>query len=392
MQNPTKKTYLDYAATTPVDKRVVRVMQPYFTDKFGNTASLHFFGQEVQEALDRSRKKIVGFLNVSPEEIIFTSSATESNNMVIKGVASSYKKKGNHILVSSIEHECVLESARWLSKQGFTIELIPVDRDGLVDPKTVEKMIKKGTILVSVMHANNEIGTVQPIEEIGKICYKKNVLFHTDASQTFGKIPIDLGNLPVDFLTASAHKIYGPKGAALLYIKKGIKIEPLLHGGGHEHGLRSSTINLAVIIGFTKAADLCFSEITKEPARQAKLRDYLISHVLEKIPDSFLNGHPQKRLANNVNLGFKYIEGESIVMELDSFGIAVSTGSACASSDLKPSHVLLAIGLLPQEAHGSIRVSLGRFTQKKDIDYILQVLPKVVKKLRKISPYKSFAL
>ena len=382
------KTYLDYAATTPVDPRVLKAMLPYFTEKFGNSVSLHTFGQEAKKALEKTRSIMAKALNTKDKnEIIFTSSATESNNLAIKGIAFANQNKGKHIIISSIEHSCVLNSAQWLEKQGFKITKIKVDKYGLIDPKEIEKVIRKDTILVSIIHANNEIGTIEPIEEIGKICEKKRVYFHTDAVQSFAKIPIDVQKLKIDLLTASSHKLYGPKGAALLYIKKGTKIEPLIHGGGHEFGLRSSTVNIPAIVGFGKAVEICKKEMKKESKRQIKLRDKLINGVLKKIPDSYLNGHPKKRLSNNTNFRFDYIEGESIIMDLNSYGIAGSTGSACSSEKLEPSHVLLACGLRPEQVHGSLRLTMGRWTKKEDIDYLLKILPKTIKKLRKLSPY-----
>lgn len=385
-----KKIYIDYAATTPVDPRVLKAMFPYFSEKFGNSVSLHSFGQEAKKALEKTRLIAAKALNAKDkEEIIFTSSATESNNLALKGVAFANKDKGKHIIISSIEHDCVLNSARWLEKQGFKITKIKVDKYGLIDPKEIEKAIKKDTILVSIIHANNEIGTIEPIEKIGRICQKKKVYFHTDAAQSFGKIPIDVQKMKVDLLTASSHKIYGPKGAALLYIKKGTKIEPLLHGGNHEFGLRASTVNIPAIIGFGKAIDICEKEMKKESKRLIKLRDKLINGVLKKIPDSHLNGHPKKRLPNNANFWFFFVEGEAIVINLDSYGIAASTGSACSSEKLEPSHILLACGLRPEQAHGSLRLTLGRWTKEKDIDYLLKVLSEVIKKLRTISPFKK---
>lgn len=389
-----KRIYLDYAATAPVDKRVLKAMEPYFSKEFGNTMSLHSFGQVSKIALEESRQTIAGLIGAKIDEIIFTSSATESNNLAIKGIAFANKgtlrqaQDKNHIVISSIEHPCIIESADWLEKQGFKITRIKVDRYGMVNPSDVENAIKKETILVSIMHASNEIGTIQPIEKIGKICRAKNVYFHTDASQSFGKILLDVKKMDIDLLTASSHKIYGPKGAGLLYIRKGIKIEPVLHGGGQENGLRGSTVNVPAIVGFAKAAEICHSEMPKENKRLTKLRNKLIKGLL-KTRDSNLNGHPENRLCNNVNIWFSYVEGESLVMQLDLEGVAVSTGSACSSLKLEPSHVLLAIGLKPQEAHGSLRISLGRFTKEEDINYLLKVLPKIVKKIREISPFKS---
>lgn len=384
-----KKIYLDYAATTPVDTRALKAMLPYFTEKFGNTMSLHSFGQEAKEALEKSREVVADLMGAKPNEIFFTGSATESNNTVLKGVALANKEKGRHIIISPIEHDCVMESARFLETQGFEITRLKVDKYGLVDPAVLKKALRKDTLLVSVMHANNEIGTIEPVAEIGKICRERNVCFHTDAAQSFGKIPIDVNKMNIDLLTASSHKIYGPKGAACLYIREGVKILPLLHGGGHESGLRSSTSNVPAIVGFAEACRLCQKELVKESQRQSKMRDKLLKGVLEKIEDSHLNGEPQKRLPNNVNFWFSFVEGESIIIQLDLLGIAASTGSACSSEKLEPSHVLLAISLKPQEAHGSLRLSLGRWTKESDIDYVLNVLPKVIKDLRKISPFKK---
>jgi len=380
-----KKIYLDNAATTPVDKMVLEAMKPYFSEKYGNTMSLHSFGQEAKLAVEKSRAILASMINAKPNEVIFTSSATESNNAAIKGVVGN--KKSGHIVISSIEHPCVIESAKWLEKQGFEITRLPVDKFGMVNPNDVKKSIKENTILVSVMHASNEIGTIQPIEEIGKICRKAGVYFHTDASQSFGKEPIDVNKMNIDLLTASSHKIYGPKGVGFLYIRNGVKIEPLLHGGGQENGMRGSTINVAGIVGFAKAAEICKKEMKKENKRLITLRNKLIKEVL-KIKNSRLNGHPTKRLANNVNFSFDFIEGESLLMQLDMEGIACSTGSACSSFKLEPSHVLLAIGLKPEQAHGSLRVSLGRWTTKKDIERIIKVLPNIIKKIRAISPFK----
>ena len=396
MTKKLSKIYLDYAATTPVDPRVVKVMLPYFSEKFGNTMSLYSLGQEAKQALEESRETISDLIKAKPEEIIFTSSATESNNLALKGIAFANKNRGKHIIISQIEHPCVMESAKWLEKQGFEITRIPVDKYGLVNPEDIKKTIRKDTILVSIIHASNEIGTIHPITEIGEIIKKYNIQnteykihFHTDASQSFGKIPIDVNKMNIDLLTASSHKMYGPKGAALLFVKEGTRIEPILHGGGQEMGLRSSTINVPAIVGFAEACKICQREMIKENKRIAKLRDKLIKGVLEKIPNSYLNGHPEKRLPNNANFWFEFVEGESIVIQLDLSGISASTGSACSSAKLEPSHVLLAIGLKPPQAHGSLRLSLGRWTKEKDIDYVLKVLPEAIKRLRKISPFKN---
>ena len=404
MINKKHIVYLDYAATTPVDPRVLKTMLPFFSEKFGNTMSLYNLGQEAKQALEESRETISDLIKAKPEEIIFTSSATESNNLALKGIAFANKNKGGHIIISQIEHPCVMESAKWLEKQGvdelrssspfanarvFEITRLKVDKYGQVNPDDVKKAIRKNTILVSIIHASNEIGTIQPILEIGKICRQKGVYFHTDAAQSFGKIPINVNKMNIDLLTASSHKMCGPKGAALLFVREGIRIEPLLHGGGQEMGLRSSTTNVPAIVGFAKAAKICQKEMAKESQRLIKLRDKLIKGVLEKIDNSHLNGHPEKRLPNNANFWFKFVEGESIVIQLDLSGISASTGSACSSAKLEPSHVLTAIGLKPQEAHGSLRLTLGRWTKEKDIDYVLKVLPRVIKNLRKISPFKN---
>ncbi|PIS38743.1 MAG: cysteine desulfurase NifS [Candidatus Nealsonbacteria bacterium CG08_land_8_20_14_0_20_43_11] len=384
-----RKIYLDYAATTPVDPRAVKAMLPYFSEDFGNTMSLHSLGQEAKGALEESREVIADLIGAKSSEIIFTSSATESNNLALKGIAFANRDKGRHIIISQIEHPCVMESAKWLETQGFEVTRLRVDKYGLVDPEDVKKAIKKDTILVSIMHANNEIGTIEPIEEIGKICRQKRVYLHTDAAQSFGKIPIDVNKMNVDLLTSSSHKMYGPKGAATLFIREGTKIEPLIHGGGHESGLRSSTVNVAAIVGFAEAVRICKKETKKESARLIKLRDKLINGILKKIEGSHLNGHPKLRLSNNANFWFEFIEGESIVIQLDLLGIAASTGSACSSAKLEPSHVLLAIGLRHERAHGSLRLTLGRWTTEKDIDYVLEALPKVIKRLREISPFKN---
>jgi cysteine desulfurase len=381
-----KRIYMDYAATTPVDKSVVKSMLPYFTEKFGNPASIHSAGTEANKALEKAREVFANYLSCDLTEIFFTSSATESNNWALKGIARAYKNKGNKIIVSSVEHDCVLNSAKWLSQNGFEVEHAPVDEFGTVDLEKLKKMITKETILVSIMHSNNEIGTLQPVKEIGEICKEKGVLFHTDAAQSFGKMPINMKKLNIDLLTASSHKMYGPKGIALLYIRKGTLIEPLLHGGGHERGKRSSTVNVAGIVGFAKALELCVKEMYDEKLRQTKLRDRIIKFILKEITHSHLNGHPKNRLFNNVNVRFDFIEGEALMMELDHKGVEVSTVSACASSTLQFSHVLLACGIEEKYAQGTIRISLGRYTTEKDVDYLLEILPKAVEKMRKISP------
>ena len=383
-----KKVYLDYAASTPADPRVIKAMLPYFFNEPGNSMSLHGFGRIANDAVEKARFQVASLIKAQSEEIVFTSSATESNNLALKGIAEANQKKGKHIIISSIEHDCVMESALWLEKKGFKITKLKVNKYGLIDLKQLERAIKKDTILVSIIHASNEIGTIQSIREIGRICKEKDVYFHTDAAQSLGKLPIDVNKMNIDLLTGSSHKMYGPKGVACLFVRRGVNINPILHGGGHESGLRSSTLNVPAIVGFGLACSIALKKMGVESEKQIKLRDKLIKGVL-KIKGSYLNSHPSQRLPNNANFRFDFIEGESLVMQLDLNGIAASTGSACSSAKLEPSHVLLAIGLKPEQAHGSLRLSLGRWTTEKEIDFVLKVLPKVVKKLRNISPFKK---
>jgi cysteine desulfurase len=383
------RVYLDYAATTPTDPRVVKTMIPYFTRNFGNTVSLHSYGQEAMEKLEDARRVMAQSLNAKSSEIIFTSSATESNNFALKGIAFANKNRGKHIIISAIEHACILNSAQWLEKQGFEISKVKVDQNGIVDLNDLKKKIRKDTLLISIMHANNEIGTIQPIKEIGQICKDNDIYFHTDAAQSFGKEEINVEEMNIDLLTASSHKMYGPKGVGLLFLREKTKIDPLLHGGGHEFGLRSSTSNLPGIIGFAKALQLEKELNPEENKRIREMRDRLIEGILNQIKDCRLNGHPEKRLDNNVNVAFSFIEGESLLIQLDALGIAASTGSACSSHKLQSSHVLQAIGLKPKEIQGSLRLSLGRWSKEKDIDYVLEVLPGAVEKLRKISPFRK---
>jgi cysteine desulfurase len=381
-----KRIYFDNAATTRVDPRVLAKMRAFFSEKYGNPNSLHSFGREAREAVEAARESAAKVINAKPNEVIFTGSGTEANNLAIKGIA--FAKKKGHVIVSAIEHHCVLEAAEWLKSQGFDVSVLGVDKDGLVNLDELEKSIRPDTILVSIMTANNEIGTIEPIREISKICHDHGVLFHTDAVQAYGKIPIDVKRDGIDLLSASGHKIYGPKGVGLLYIREGIEITPLLHGGGQEFGIRSSTENVPGIVGFGAAAEICRKTMVQEAARLKKMRDVLIK-ALSKIPHSRLNGHPEKRLPNNVNFSFEFIEGEALVSSLDAEGIAVSTGSACSSRSLKPSHVLLAIGLPPHIAHGSMRLTLGRFNTASEVRYAQKVITRVIENLRKISPYKG---
>jgi len=381
-----KKVYLDYAATTPTDPIVVSAMQPYFFEKFGNASSLHAYGQEAKKAIEDSRESLAGFINAKPEEIIFTSGGTESDNYALLGAAYALEKKGNHIITSVIEHHAISEPAKFLEKKGFKVTYLLVDKDGLVSPDDLKKAITDKTILISVMHANNEIGTLQPIAQLGKIAREKGIYFHTDAVQTVGHIPIDVDQLNVDILSLSAHKFYGPKGVGALYVKKGIRIDTFLRGGDQERGRRASTQNTTGIVGLGKAVELCQKQMASEIKFQSSLRDRLIKEIPARVPEVRLNGHPAKRLPNNVNFSIKYIEGESMLLSLDLLGIACSTGSACTSSSLEPSHVLLAIGLDHETAHGSLRITLGRWTKESDIDYLLEKLPQVVQKLREMSP------
>ncbi len=382
-----KKVYMDYGATTPVDPRVLKAMEPYFLKNYGNSMSFHSWGVKAKGALEDSREKVASLMNANAKELVFTGSATESDNMALKGIALANKDKGKHIIVSSIEHHAVLEPAGWLEKQGFEVTHLPVDQYGLVDLNKLEDAIRKDTILVSIIFGNNEIGVIQDIKGIGKICREKGVYFHSDATQAFGKVPIDVKKMNIDLLTINAHKVYGPKGVGALYIKEGTNIEPLLHGGGHESGFRSSTVNVPGIVGFGKVAEIQKKEMKSDAKKQIKSRDKLIKGTLE-IEDSHLNGHPTKRLPNNAHFWFAYIEGESLMMQLDIHSIAVSTGSACSSGSLEPSHVLLALGLKHEQAHGSLRLTIGKYTKKEEVNYVLEVLPKVVEKLRKISPFK----
>ena len=381
-----KKIYMDHAATTPVRKEVIREMQPYFDKKYGNASSLHSFGREARDAIEIARQKIAKIINAEPEEIIFTSGGTGSDNMAIKGPTFVNKIK-NQIITSKIEHDAVLESCKKLGEAGFKVKYVDVDKNGIINVEQLKKSITNKTLLVSVMHANNEIGTIQPIGEIARICRQKRIYFHTDAVQTFCKEKIDVKKMNIDLLSASAHKIYGPKGIGFLFVRKGTKIGALVHGGGHEFGLRSGTENVTGIVGFAKAAELANKEMNSENARLKRLRDKIIQKLL-KIEGTKLNGDKEKRLSNNVNISFKAIEGESILLKLDEKGIAVSTGSACSSKSLEPSHVLLAIGCSHIQAHGSVRFTLGKANTDKDVNFLLAVLPKIIKDLRGISPFK----
>jgi cysteine desulfurase len=382
-----RRIYMDHAAGMPVDERVLKAMTPFFTIDYGNPSSVHSFGNEARRAIDRSRSKVAGLIGAErKEEVIFTSGGTESNNLAIKGVAYRNRNKGNRIIISSIEHISVLNICKHLSKQGFEINYLPVDKHGIVDIQSLEKELTDKTILVSIMYANGEIGTIEPIREIGEIAHNRKALFHVDAVAAAGQIPIDVRNHNIDLLSLSSNDMYGPKGVGALYIKTGTRIEPLVLGGGQERGLRSGTENIPGIVGMGKAAEIAKAEMDREAERLTGLRDKLIEGVLDSIPESYLNGHPTTRLPNNVNVRFSYIEGESLILSLDMEGVACSSGSACTSKTLEPSHVLLATGLRHEEAHGSLLFTLGKQNIEDDVDYVLGLLPGIVKRLRKISP------
>jgi cysteine desulfurase len=381
-----KRVYLDYAATTPTHPEVVKAMLPYFTEMFGNPSSIYSYGQEAKEAIENARAQVAQLIGARSDEIVFTSGGTEADNFALKGIAFANEARCNHIITSTLEHHAVLESAKFLEQRGFRVTYLPVDKYGLVDPSDVKKAITSETSLVSVMHANNEVGTIEPIAEIGRITRETGVYFHTDAVQTVGHIPVNVNELGVDLLSMSAHKLCGPKGVGALFIRKGTKIVSLLHGGEQERRRRASTENVPGIVGLGKAAELAKSEIDEEARRLTLLRDKLTKNLLERIEHTQLNGHPTRRLPNNVNISVEYVEGESMCLNLDLEGICASTGSACSSANAEPSHVLLALGILPQQAHGSLRFTLGKWTTEEDIERVLEVLPRVIEKLRAMSP------
>jgi cysteine desulfurase len=378
-----KRIYLDNAATTSLRNGVLEAMAPYFSDKFGNASSLHSFGQEAKEALDESRVVIAKKLNAKPDEIIFTSGGTESNNLALKGIAFRHKDKGKHIITTKIEHSSILNPLKWVEKEGFEVTYLDVDSQGRINLNELESSIRKDTILVSVGHGNNEIGTLQDLTEIGRITSEKDVLFHTDACQTFTKHMIDVEVQNLDLVTINAHKIYGPKGVGALYIRDGTKITPVNHGGQHEKNLRGGTENIPGIVGFAKAAELMNR---KDILHMQELRDALVKKVLLEVEGSQLNGHPCERICNNANFTFPGVEGESLILRIDMRGIAGSTGSACSSQSLMPSHVLLAIGLKPEDAHGSLRITTGLDSSIEDMNYAASVIEEEVAKLRKMSP------
>ena len=384
------RIYLDNAATTAVSPEVLTAMLPYFTECYGNPSSIHSTGRDAHKAVDAARRQVAAAINADPSEIYFTAGGSESDNWAIKGTAFAKKDKGNHIITTAIEHHAVLHTCQWLEKQGFEVTYLPVDENGLVSVADVEKAITDKTILISVMAANNEIGTIEPIEEIGALARSRGILFHTDAVQAVGAIPLDVKAMNIDMLSMSGHKFHGPKGIGALYIRKGVRLDTLIAGGAQERGKRAGTENLPGIVGIGKAIEIATRDMEANAARMTALRDKLIHGILENIPDVRLNGHPTRRLPNNVNVSVRYIEGEALLLRLDLAGIAGSSGSACTSGSLDPSHVLLAIGLPHEIAHGSLRLTLGTDTTEADIDEVLDKLPGIVKNLRDMSVLNEF--
>lgn len=381
-----RKVYFDHSATTATAPEVASQMVEYMTNTFGNPSSVHAFGREAKKAIIHARKQVADLIGANPEEILFTSGGTEGDNMVLRGIAEANKKRGKHIITTQIEHHAILHTCEALEKEGYRVTYLPVDEYARVNPQDVADAISDDTILISVMFANNEVGTIQPIAEIGKIAKEKGIYFHTDAVQAVGNYPIDVNEYGIDLLTISSHKFHGPKGIGALYIRKGVRIKPILFGGAQEKTLRPGTENTPGIVGLGKAAELAQAELTDKINRVQKLRDKLIAGITERIPEAKLNGHPTLRMPGNVNFSFRYIEGESLLLNLDIKGIAASSGSACTSGSLDPSHVLLAMGITHEIAHGSLRLSLGRENTEEDVDYCLEVLPEIVARLRSMSP------
>lgn len=378
--------YFDNAATTKLDKNVLESMLPYLTDSYGNPSSIYKLAQENRIAIENARSSIASIFNAKPNEIYFTSGGTESDNWALKCIAQAYQKKGKHIITSSIEHHAVLHSCKYLETQGFRVTYLPVDKDGLIDLEKLKENICDDTILISIIFANNEIGTIQPIEEIGKIAHEHNIIFHTDAVQAVGSIAIDVEKMNIDAMSLSAHKFYGPKGIGALYLRKNVKIIPFMDGGAQEFSKRGGTENVPGIIGMAKALEIAYKNLDENNIFLTKLRDKLIENILENVPHCRLNGHRYKRLPNNINISFEFIEGESLLLLLDSKGFFASSGSACTSGSLDPSHVLLAIGLPHEIAHGSLRITLGKYNTSKEVDSFLTELPEIIKRLRDMSP------
>jgi cysteine desulfurase len=384
--SPARRIYLDHNATTPVHPEVLEAMLPYYKDKFGNASSIHSFGRETKVALEESREKVAKFINASPQEIYFTSGGTESDNLAIKGTAFANRKKGKQIITSKIEHHAILESCKFLEKEGFQVTYLPVDKYGLVDPDDLKKALRENTILVSIMHANNEVGTIQPIEELCKIAKKRGAYFHTDAVQSVGKMPVDVQKLDVDMLSMSGHKIYGPKGVGAIYIKKGTRVISWSHGGSHERSRRAGTENVPGIVGLAKAMEIAYRDMEEQSQHLKNLTETFYQKLTQTISDVILNGRMEERIPNTLNLSFKAVEGESIILSLDLKGVAVASGSACTSGTLEPSHVLSAMGIAPDIAQGTIRFSFGRDNTMDDVDYVVEILPEIVSRLRAMSP------
>lgn len=380
-----RKVYLDHAATTPVHPEVIAAMLPYFHNHFGNPSSVHSFGRDSRKAVDEAREKVAKAIGADPREVFFTSGGTESDNIAIQGLALARNKDGRHIITSKIEHHAVLDTCHFLESQGYEVTYLPVDENGLISLADFEAALRPDTILVSIMHANNEVGTIQPIKEMAAIAHAKKISFHTDAVQTVGSIPVDVKDLGVDMLSLSAHKFYGPKGIGVLYIKKGTRVKPLYHGGSQERKYRPGTENHVGIIGLAKALELATAELTPRQPQIRALREQLAAGLVA-LPEVQLNGHPTQRLPGNVNVSVRYVEGESLILSLDMHGIAVSSGSACTSGSLEPSHVLLAMGLTHEQAHGSLRLTLGADNTEEDVAYVLSVMPEIIERLRKMSP------
>ena len=381
-----RNVYLDYSATTPVKEEVLKEMIPYFTEKFGNPSSLYDKGLEAKDAVNHAREQVAALINAEPREVFFTAGGTEADNWAVFGVCDKLKEKGNHIITTKIEHHAMLHSCAFLEKQGFEVTYLDIDKDGRVNLEQLKNSITDKTILISVMMVNNEIGTVQPIKEIAEIAKAHKIIFHTDAVQALGNVPIDVKELGVDLMSMSSHKIYGPKGEGALFIRKGLKISNYLHGGAQESGRRAGTENLTGIVGFGKAAELAKTNFEEHVKHCSSLRDYLVDRILKEIPDTILNGTMNGRHPGNANITFKYIEGERILLLLNQFGISVSTGSACSSKSLEPSHVLTALGVPVEMIHGTVRFTVGDFTTKEDIDYVVDALKTIVTRLRELSP------
>lgn len=381
-----RRVYLDHSATTPVRPEVLEAMLPYFKEKFGNPSSIHAWGREVRNDIEAAREKVASLIGAEAQEIVFTGGGSESDNTAIVGAALAAKPGRRHIVTSAVEHHAVLDTVKALKARGFDVTFVPVDEYGMVHPEAVREAVRDDTCLVSIMHANNEVGTIMPIKEIAEIAHERGALMHTDAVQTVGHIPFNVQELGVDLASMSAHKFYGPKGVGVLYIRKGVRIEPLIHGGGQERKRRAGTENVAGIVGLATALELAVAEMPKEMERLTALRDRLIEGIRSRIDHVKLNGHPTMRLPGHVNMSFRFVEGEALLLNLDLKGIAASSGSACTSGSLEPSHVLLAMGIPHEIAHGSVRMTMGRATEAEDVDYVLEVLPPIVEKLRAMSP------